>query len=292
MTTTDAIAVLGGRLTVVAPLDGGAVSHASVVADAAGDRWVLKWWAQEGGENDSRAWVERAAERVGLLRSRGYPAPRYVSIAERDGLLAVLQELLPGRPPVPLRRAHVRALVALNELQAETQEDDGSWAGYLIGTLLHGADGYCLHEPMRRHSAASAALLDRVVAIGGETDPASLPGRDLAHSDFHHLNVLADGDRISGIVDCEGVRPGDRAFDLVTLLFCSAEGGLPEPEQEQLWRALCGVRDAPALRAYLAHMALRMASWSVVHHGDAEAARWIRRGGRWLDRQASPAGTS
>ena len=290
MTTADALAALqretGRRYTEVEPLPGGAVSHATVVADGDGGRVVLKWWRPAEGESDSLAWLQRAARTVEVLRQRGYPAPAYELIAERDGILLVVQELLPGRPPQQLRPAHVRALVTINELQSDTQPDDPEWGAYLVRTLLHGADGYCLHEPMRSHSAASAELLERILAIGEATPASSLPGHDLAHLDFHHLNVLAQGDAITGVIDCEGIRPGDRVFDLVTLLFCSVEGRLDSRSQDGLWAQALRLRERGVVRAYLAHMALRLASWSIVHDDDAVAARWIAHGTRWLDQAA------
>lgn len=288
MTTAGALAALqretGRAYTEVEPLRGGAVSHATVIADPDGGRVVLKWWPPAEGESDSLAWLQRAASRVEVLRARGYPAPAYEVVAERDGILLVVQQLLPGRPPQRLRPTHVTALVTISELQEDTQPDDPQWGSYLVRTLLHGADGYCLHEPMQSHSAASAALLERIVAIGEETPASSLPGRDLAHVDFHHLNVLAEGDAITGVIDCEGIRPGDRAFDLVTLLFCSEEGRLDAHTQDELWALTLRLREPGVVRAYVAHMALRLASWSIVHDDDAVAARWIAHGSRWLDR--------
>jgi Phosphotransferase enzyme family len=289
MTTADALIALrretGRVFTEVAPLPGGDVSHATVVFGGAG-RSVLKWWRPAGGENDSLAWLRRAAARVETLRRRGYPAPAYEVIAERDGILLVLQELLPGRPPTELRWEHVEQLTALNGLQEATQADDPAWGAYLVRTLLEGGDGYCLHEPLRTHSPAAAALLDRVVAVGRATSPSSLPAADMAHLDFHHLNVLVDDGAVTGVIDCEGIRPGDRAFDLVTLLFCSEEGGLEEAAQERLWEQVLGMRPRAAIRAYMAHMALRLASWSIVHHDHATAERWIAHGRRWLDSSA------
>jgi Ser/Thr protein kinase RdoA (MazF antagonist) len=288
MTTADALAALqretGRGYTEVEPLRGGAVSHATVVADADGGRVVLKWWRPAEGESDSLAWLQRAARRVEVLRARGYPAPAYEVVAERDGILLVVQELLPGRPPEKVTPAHVEQLVALNALQRGTQLDDPEWGAYLVGTLLHGAEGYCRHEPMLAHSAAAAGLLERIIAVGNATEAASLPSADLAHLDFHHLNVLVDGSMVTGVIDCEGIRPGDRVFDLVTLLFCSEEGGLERAAQERLWRDIRGMREPAVLRAYLAHMALRLASWSIVHHDPATAERWIAHGDRWLDR--------
>ena len=262
----------------------GEASHATVVADAAGNRSVLKWWRIAGGESDSLEHIERVVPLVERLRSRGYPSPRHLLTATTESLLFVLQELLPGRPPVPLLPVHVEQLVGLNRLQEDERSDEDGWGAFLRRTLTSGADGYCLHAPLRRHSPAGAALLDRVIAIGVATDPAALPAAGIAHFDFHHLNVLAEGDRITGIVDCEGARVGDPCFDLVTLLYCSAEGGLGDDHQLQLWQLLRDRRDAATLRAYLAHMSLRLSSWSAMYHDDATTERWMGHSRMWLDR--------
>lgn len=288
MTTEQALAVIhraqGRRFAVVAALPDGQVSHATVVTDEHDRSWLLKWWQPNDGEHDSRAWLEAAAARVERLRLRGYPAPRYDLIVAGEGVLAVVQELLEGRPPDPLLRTHVEQLVALNELQADTQPPGREWGEFIRSTLLRGADGYCLHEPLRRHSPQAAALLQRVIAIGEHTDPGGLPDADIAHFDLHHLNVLAQGDRVSGIIDCEGARAGDRAFDLVTLLFCSDEGRLDEDAQAWLWSLLQERRRPDALRAYMAHMCLRLTSWWAVHHDRDDTDRWIANAERWLDR--------
>jgi Ser/Thr protein kinase RdoA (MazF antagonist) len=267
--------------TVVRPMAEGEASHATLVVDTDGGRCVLKWWP---GDDGDLAYVEAAAERVDRLRVRGYPAPRYVLISQFDGVVLVIQELLDGRPPLTLLPAHVDQLIALNELQRGTEPHAPAWGEYLRSTLLNGADGYCLHEPLRQHSARSTALLDRVIAVGRETLPDELPALDTAHIDFHHLNVLVTGDTVTGIIDCEGARAGDRMFDLVTLLFCSSEGGLDQATQERMWSLLEAERRPAVLSAYLAHMALRLTSWSIVHHDDATTARWLDRSESTLDR--------
>jgi Ser/Thr protein kinase RdoA (MazF antagonist) len=123
-----------------------------------------------------------------------------------------------------------------------------------------------------------------VIAVGRETVPSDLPAVDTAHFDCHHLNVLVMGDTVTGIIDCEGARAGDRMFDLVTLLFCSPEGDLDQASQERLWSLLEDERQPAVLRAYLAHMALRLTSWSVVHHDDATTTRWLERSWSTLER--------
>ena len=69
----------------------GEASHATVVADAAGNRSLLKWWQIAGGESDSLEHVERVVPIVERLRSRGYPAPRHQLTATAESLLFVLQ---------------------------------------------------------------------------------------------------------------------------------------------------------------------------------------------------------
>jgi hypothetical protein len=271
----------GRGYTVVRPMPEGEASHATLLVDSDGGCCVLKWWPSFDGD---LAYVEAAAERVDRLRLRGYPAPQYVLISRLEGVVLVIQELLDGRPPQTLLPTHIDQLVALNELQRDTQQHAPAWGEFMRETLLHGADGYCLHEPLRGHSAQSAELLERVIAMGRETVPSDLPAVDTAHFDFHHLNVLVMGDTVTGIIDCEGARAGDRMFDLVTLLFCSPEGDLDQASQERLWSLLEDERQPAVLRAYLAHMALRLTSWSVVHHDDATTTRWLERSWSTLER--------
>jgi phosphotransferase family enzyme len=273
----------GCDLRVVSAMPDGEASHATVVEDGNGSRSVLKWWRAWGGEHDSLEYLERVVPRVERLRARGYPSPEYLITAAAGDLLFIVQRLLPGRPPVPLLPAHVEQLVALNALQEGGGEDDLGWGEFLVRTLTEGADGYCLHEPLRAFSPQGAELLDRIVEIGRAMPPESLPASGTAHLDFHHLNVLVEGDRVSGVVDCEGCRPGDPCFDLVTLHFCSAEGGLDRAAQRRLWQQIAERRPAPAVLVYVAHMALRLSSWSAVHHDRATTERWIARSEAALD---------
>ncbi len=133
-TTEQALAALnrahGCGLRVVAAMPDGEASHATVVADFAGNRSLLKWWQIAGGESDSLEHIERVVPLVERLRRRGYPSPRHLLTATAESLLFVLQELLPGRPPVPLLPIHVEQLVDLNRLQEEERGDEW-WVGRL-----------------------------------------------------------------------------------------------------------------------------------------------------------------
>jgi aminoglycoside phosphotransferase (APT) family kinase protein len=273
----------GCDLRAVSAMPEGEASHATVVEDGNGRRSLLKWWRAWGGEHDSLEYLERVVPRVDRLRARGFPAPAYLVTAASADLLFIVQELLPGRPPDPLLPVHVEQLTALNALQEDDGEGGSGWGEYMVRTLTEGADGYCLHAPLRAFSRDGAALLDRITRIGRETPPDSLPAPGTAHCDFHHLNVLTEGERVSGVVDCEGCRAGDPCFDLVTLHFCSAEGGLGDAAQRRLWESIAARRPAPVLRAYVAHMALRLSSWSAVHHDRATTERWLARSEVALD---------
>ena len=50
--------------------------------------------------------------------------------------------------------------------------------------------------------------------------------------------------------------------------------GLPPADQARLWAQISQARSAHVLRAYVAHMALRMSSWSAVHHEAAVTDGW------------------
>jgi hypothetical protein len=78
--------------------------------------------------------------------------------------------------------------------------------------------------------------------------------------------------QISGVVDWDGTCPGDRAFDLVTLLFYSYEQALV---RDTLWQRVLALTDPAATAIYLAHMIHRQVDWSIRHHDRATIDRWL-----------------
>ena len=74
----------------------GEASHATVVADPAGNRSLLKWWQMAGSESDSLDHIERVVPLVERLRGRGYPSPRHLLTATAESLLFVLQSCCPA----------------------------------------------------------------------------------------------------------------------------------------------------------------------------------------------------
>lgn len=241
-------------------------------------RFVLKWRRADAVPDGLQA----AVATTGRLRAAGYPAPRHrlVGVAPALGVCYSVQEALPGAPLGGLRDGTILdQLLALNDLQRGRAGGEGrDWIGYLVGTVLRGGDGFCLLEPLRRHSAATADLLAVAQRLAAGHAAERCPLGDVVHFDFQGANILVDGGRVSGVVDWEGTRAGDRAFDLATLLCCMDGGGAVAPTlQALLWREL-RARTTPGLRRlYLAHMILRQVDWAIRFYGQDVIDRNLRR---------------
>ena len=229
----------------------GGESGAWRLVDARGRRFVLKG----RGERDPAD----AARTTAVLRSLGYPAPEYVLVAADYSI----QEELPGQPLPPWRPLDSTLLARLLELN-EMQEgrallEPRDWPASLVRTVLEGGEGYMLLDTLRRHSGDARLLLERcqaaVLAYAGDVGTQS----DIVHVDFTPANVLAEGGRVTGVIDWDGTRSGDRLFDLATLLYY-----VPDAARVRAYvveRASEGV-----LAAYLAHLAVRQTEWSLRLH--------------------------
>jgi aminoglycoside phosphotransferase (APT) family kinase protein len=236
-----------------------------------------------GGEIGAERWLDesggafvlkrgRSAARAAAVTARlweiGYPAPRYVRV-EADW---ALQEELPGEPlepwqPLPGQIA--ARLLSLLELQAEPfpMTSAGSWQRVVASSVLTGARSYLRLATLRDHSDRSRELLalcqDAVRRFGDRVPEADA----IVHWDFTPDNVLVSADRVTGVIDWEGVRAGDPRFDLVTLAFYAPGTPLVESALEEL---------DPGLRAvYRAHLCVRQAEWSLRRHDEATGERML-----------------
>jgi Ser/Thr protein kinase RdoA (MazF antagonist) len=266
---------------IVGPLAGGEVG-ATEVRDQDGRRLVLKQWP--GGDEEG-AELQAGIALVERLRSAGYPAPRYLLAGSFDGQVMAVQTWVDGRQREDMNAAMVGRLaeLALRHGGVEVPASDafGTW---LTGSLLDGCDGYCIHEPLRTHSDETRALLDRVRAIGARTAGRIEPSTGVVHRDFHHRNVLWQGDEVAAVIDWEGAGAGDPAFDLVTLAFGLSVATGPPQARELPWRAAERSRSPEVLQAYAAHMALRQVDWSIRHRTPEDVEHWLGVGNAALDR--------
>jgi aminoglycoside phosphotransferase (APT) family kinase protein len=246
---------------------GGEVGATDVRGDD-GSRFVLKWW--EGDAASGR----RAAALVERLRAQGYPIPRYAIADDLGGVTVMLQEYLAGTVSDEVSAATVETLLALNGVQAdEGDREAGEWSAYIAGSLLQGCDGYCLHQSLRDYDRRTVALLETIRATGETVS--DLPSGDVVHIDFHHRNVLLAGGAVAAVIDWEGCRSGDAAFDLVTLAFGLTVACVPAAARERVWDEARRRAAPDALRAYVAHMALRQVDWSIRHRTAADVDHWL-----------------
>jgi thiamine kinase-like enzyme len=96
---------------------------------------------------------------------------------------------------------------------------------------------------------------------------------DIVHYDFSPANLLLnEQQRVVGVVDWEGVRVGDRLFDLATQLFYAPSDGavLRRLRRAALERGRRGV-----LGIYLCHLIVRQVDFSIRHHRPAVVAEWL-----------------
>jgi len=153
------------------------------------------------------------------------------------------------------------------------------WGSSVVHTLTAGVDGWAMHEPLRTWDRRSAAVLDRVEAVGADADPAWFPTEGLVHLDLHTDNVLADDDsRLTGIIDWDGASAGDPRFDLVRYAFDL--DGHDQPVWDVVEATAIELR---VLRAYVAHHALRCTGWAIRHRPE-DVPRQLDRAERVLDR--------
>ncbi|MGW6054299.1 phosphotransferase [Streptomyces sp. NPDC055189] len=206
------------------------------------------------------------------LRLAGYPAPATELVAQVGHAAVIVQELLPGTQIGRFDRRGLEQAIALNQMQR-------GMLAHRTGIptmdlhLLEDGPGYCLHEPLLRHSRRTAALEHWITAVGSGP-PALLASTDAVHTDFHPGNMLAAGGTITGIIDWDGAARGDHRFDLVTLRF-----GIHATDTEPgVTRHLDAVLDAlpeDLLQSAWAHMSLRMVDWAIRHFSPTDVDHWL-----------------
>jgi aminoglycoside phosphotransferase (APT) family kinase protein len=209
-----------------------------------------------------------AAAVTARLRELGYPAPRYVQV-EADW---ALQEELPGEPLepwVPLSDAVAPQLLSLLEMHGEAfpVAAPGSWRRVVAASVLSGARSYLRLATLRDHSDRSRELLTRCQEAVGRFGDRVPEAAAIVHWDFTPDNVLVRDGRVSGVIDWEGVRAGDPAFDLVTLAFYAPGTPVLEAELSSLETGLRAV--------YQAHLCVRQAEWSLRRHDATTGERML-----------------
>ena len=241
---------------------------------------VLKWFPDETVADRYAVLLPALDE----LRSRGVPVPEYPHVITVDGWTLSAQRVLPGHSEDNPSPAVVEAMVECIAAKAglggpQPAPDLQPWGAFIVRTLNVGLDGWVMHEPLRTWDRRSAAVLDRVEAVGADADPSWFPDDGLVHLDLHTDNVLVSEDgALTGIVDWEGACAGDHRFDLVSFAWDLDGHGQP------IWDLVDAAGLEPrVVRAYVAHHALRGTDWAIRHHPE-DVPRQLDRAERVLDR--------
>ncbi len=240
---------------------------------------VLKWFPDEAVADRYAVLLPALDE----LRARGVPVPQYPHVIAADGWTLSAQQMLPGRsednPSPAVVEAMVECIAAKAGIAGPPPAPDLlPWGEFIVRTLTHGQDGWVMHEPLRTGDRRSAAVLDRIEAVGDNADPSWFPDDGLVHLDPHTDNVLIDDGTLTGIIDWEGACAGDHQFDLVAFAFDLDGHGQP------IWDIVDAARlESRVLRAYIAHLTLRFTDWAIRHHPE-DVPRQLDRAERVLDR--------
>jgi hypothetical protein len=248
--------ITGVRLVLEGPCPGGEVG-AAYVRWPDGRRSVLT-----SGRTRSGVFVDRA-------RDAGVPTARHELTAHVDGVRVIVQQRLPGRPPVSFDAGLVLQMLAVNDQLAGVLASDPDPRPAELHLTADGP-GFCLHEPLAAYSDRTRRLLAHVHEVGATGT--QMIGDDLVHMDFHPGNVLISDGRLTGVVDWDGATRGDRYFDLVTLRFWLAGTA---PHLLVLVDTRLGLVPEARRRRYWAHNSLRMVDWAIRHHDAAAVERWL-----------------
>jgi aminoglycoside phosphotransferase (APT) family kinase protein len=240
---------------------------------------VLKW-SPDGTIADRYAALLPGLDE---LRACGVPVPEYLHVSTFDGGTLSAQRFLPGRSADNPSPAVVESIVAC--VAAKTgiggplpAADQRTWGAFVVRTLTVGQDGWAMHELLRSGDRRSAAVLERVEAVGADADPSWFPNDGLVHFDLHTDNVLIDDGALSGIIDWEDACAGDHRFDLVAFAF-DLDG-----HNQPIWEVVDAAGFEPqVLRAYVALLALKYTVSAILHRPE-DVARQLDRAERVFDR--------
>lgn len=253
----------GLDLAALVPADGGESASTFLATDQDGVASVLKISFNAAGDD-----IARLGELTARLRQRGYPAARLLASGQAGGMTFWLQERLPGTVPDRVPDWLLPEMLRLNDAQAGLGDGTCRLTALIATTLTTGGDGYCVHATLEARPDTRDLLA--IVRHIASRCLAAVPERDdFVHYDFTLANLLTTGAGIIGVID---INPpavtGDRAFDLATMLFYLYDR---DSLRDRLYARALELTSQRALDAYLAHMLLRQADWSLRHHAGTPA---------------------
>lgn len=263
---------LDENYALISPLTGGETG-ATAVLGPDGRKLVLKWELDPENQVRRREGVVFADR---LRTEARWPVPKQQAV-DHDGCLLVVQEFMSGDAVTALTHGFVDDVFELHErrLGLALAEDSDRWADDLIETLVHGGNGYCLHEPLRRYDGRTRQVVERIEEIGRSLRPDDLGGRDVVHGDLHAGNLLQAGGRMAAVIDLDYTRIGDAAFDLATFALASLGVSVDRGVRSRLFER--GIHSLSEARrsAYIGNLLLRCLDWPIRKNRPDDIEFWL-----------------
>lgn len=231
---------------------------AGTILDQNGREHLLKWGAGDEFRLDDAIVITTE------LARRNYPLPAYLLTGDNLDLRWAIRPMLPGRPMGILDERYLPRLLELNKMQADAASSlSGDWPARIIESIMDGFQEWCVLDTFRNHSAETAAMLSQMQEHARAAERPRFELRDAVHFDFNPQNILVEDGVITAVIDWEGCCPGDRAFDLATLMFYSYD----RPEiRSRLWECVRKIATVEGTALYLSHMIVRQLDWSIRRH--------------------------
>lgn len=179
-----------------------------------GAELVVKW----SMEPSWGAWIPNVVGFTEELIGRGYPCPRTVAHGPVGDLgYGWIQQRLPGAPCTGgLTSMLLDQVLGAIETQADaTVETQPDWS-WVHAVVFDDFAGWWANA--RSLDADAVELCDRLRTWVDEVDRPSIRS-DYVHLDLNFSNILAVGDRLTGIVDTDHLGVGDRSVDVAGLAY-------------------------------------------------------------------------
>jgi len=171
------------------------------------------------------AWLQGEWDRLGFARTLDIPTPEPLAIdtaGDWFGTPAYVMSCLPGSPSPGSISAGDLASMVSRVLITLSSADVRQASEVLPRPSAAEAEGFV--EPARKEASRWGPVYRRAAeAVGSTLGSREDFDRVVVHGDFHPGNLLFDGGRLSGVVDCSSAMIGPRNFDLS---YCRTEVAL------------------------------------------------------------------
>jgi hygromycin-B 4-O-kinase len=224
----------------VRPLGSGEFSRAFAFISGGRD-YVLRLnatpHAAESFAKDDYAWRHFASSRL--------PIPRVAAIEQTEEICFAISERAAGRVMTELTATERRALLPslLDTLDAIGRADVGAsrgygdwdasgtgqfatWRGYLAAIIEDQADGYYQHwHAFFRDGSLERDVYDAIYRHMLQLLDHCPEERALIHNDYWFMNIVGEGERVTGVIDWANALYGDPLYEIARLSWGSAFPG-------------------------------------------------------------------